>query len=588
MKFNTIFLSLILLLSTLSAIGQDNQSRYLSGKEFYKKGKYQPAMEAFKPLLSSGATNPYEQYAHYFYALSAFKSNKLDDAKYVAKQLVLKYPTWDKIDEAKFLLANILFEQGKFKEALLELDGLGKGYNKDIDALKAEYFESMSSLDSKKWLQQNFPKDKILAQSLARQISLQSNDEKDVMLLNFLIEEYKIDKKSLSTPIAASIKKGEYNVAVLFPFMVSKLAVENVNRSNQFLLDMYQGIRLAADSLAKEGVKINIYAFDTEKDVSKFSQLLHDSEIKKMDLIIGPVYPAHFPEVASFAKKHNIQVVSPFMEDTSISAGNPYVFLFKSSIAHKTAQLAAYNRIHSKPFVKTYNVLLSNGKTKEVAANLNKVIVLYGENEEDSLMAFSYKSAISIINPDISPDSNFQVHAVKKVKRDNISSIKDILSDSVLMAKVNHIVVFSKDQVVAANVISSTEIRGFKIPIFTTSEWLDFNLLTIEQFERRDVHFLYPEYLDYSKKDLILFKDKYLNKTHLYPTTFAYQGFEIMFFYGKLLKSYGTNFSKDLRFSEYMPGTLLGGFNYKSSQSNRFVPIVKFKDGKLTMLNTPN
>lgn len=588
MKFNTIFLSLILLLSSLVVIGQDNQSRYLSGKDFYKKGKYQPAMEAFKPLLSASANNPYEKYAHYFYALAAFKANKLDDAKYVAKQLVLKHPNWDKIDEAKFLLGSILFEQGKFKEALAELDGLSKSYDKDVDALKQEHFENMTSLDSKKWLQQNYPKDKILAQSLARQISLQSTDEKDIMLLNFLIDEYKIDKKSLAVPGIKSVKKGEYNVAVLFPFMVTKLAVENVNRSNQFLLDMYQGIRLAADSLAKEGVKINLFAFDTEKDVSKFTQLLHESEIKKMDLIIGPVYPAHFPEVAGFAKKHNIQVVSPFMEDTSLSANNPYVFLFKSSIAHKTAQLAAFNKAQNKPYVKTYNVVFSNGRSKEVDANLNKVIVLFGENEEDSLMAYSYKAAISISNPDISPDSNFQVHAVKKVKRDNISSIKDMLTDSLLMTKVNHIVVFSKDQVVAANVISSTEIRGFKIPIFTTSEWLDFNLLTIEQFERRDVHFIYPDYLDYSKNELVRFKNNYLNKTHLYPTTFAYQGFEMMFFYGKLLKSYGTFFSKDLRFSEYTPGILLGGFNYKSSQSNRFVPIVKFKDGKLSMQNSPN
>lgn len=588
MKFNTIFLSLILLLASEAVIGQDNQNRFLAGKTFYKRGNYQPAMESFKPLLSESPTNPFVEYAHYFYALSAFKANRLDDARYVVRQLKLKYPSWDKIDEAKFLLGNILFEQGKFKEALEELDGLGKSFNKDLDALKQKHFENMSSLDSKKWLQQNFPKDKILAQSLARQISSQSNDEKDLMLLNYLIDEYRIDKKTLAVPAVESFKKAEYNVAVLFPFMISKLPVENVNRSNQFLLDMYQGIRLAVDSLAKEGVKINLYAFDTERDILKFTQLLHGSEIEKMDLIIGPVYPAHFPEVANFAKKHNIQVVSPFMEDTSLSSNNPYVFLFKASVEHKIAQLVSFNRQENQPYSKTYKVLQPNNKTKEVEVNLNKVLIFYGESEEDSLMAHTYQKAIEVSNSDIDPNSNFEIYAIKKVKRDNISSIKEMLSDSVLMTKVNHVVVFSKDQVVAANVISSTEIRGFRVPIFTTSEWLDFNLLTIEQFERRDVHFLYPDYLDYGKMELKSFKGSYLLKTRLYPTTFAYQGFEIMYTYGKLLRSYGTFFSKDLRFLEYVPGTLMGGFSYKSSQSNRFVPIVKFKEGKLHMLNNLN
>src|SRR5690554_6268072 len=134
MKFSSIFLCLILFLASKAVIGQDDQSRYLAGKTYYKRGNYQPAMESFKPLLSESSTNQFVEYAHYFYALSAFKANKLDDARYVVKQLKLKYPSWDKIEEAKFLFGNILFEQGKYKEALEELDGLSKSFNKDLDA----------------------------------------------------------------------------------------------------------------------------------------------------------------------------------------------------------------------------------------------------------------------------------------------------------------------------------------------------------------------------------------------------------------------------------------------------------------------
>src|SRR5690606_30410614 len=103
-------------------------------------------------------------------------------------------------------------------------------------------------------------------------------DEKDVMLLNYLIQEFKIDREKLAGPGIKSIKKAEYNVAVMFPFMTDKLPTDNSNRPNQFLLDMYQGIRIAADSLNKTGEKIKLFAFDTEKDPEKFKALLKDPE----------------------------------------------------------------------------------------------------------------------------------------------------------------------------------------------------------------------------------------------------------------------------------------------------------------------
>lgn len=581
--------SILLVLFSLliqGTYGQDKQTRYLAGKDYYKKGHYQAAMESFRPLLSEGEDNPFPEYAHYFYALSAYKAEKYEDARIIVKQLLLKYPNWDKKDEAQFLLGAVLFEQGKYKDALQAMSELGKSFDKDGAVTKRYYLDKMTSVESLKWLYQNYPRDRELAYTLASRLD-HTSEGPDQMLFNYLVEEFKLDKTKLLPAAPVSVKKQEYNIAVLFPFMVSKLPVENVNRPNQFLLDMYQGMRIAKDSLAALGVNLNLYAYDTDKDVNKFRQLLQEPDLARMNLIVGPVYPAHMPLINEFSRQHAIQVVCPFANDVSSIENNPFAFMFQSGYNAQADAVCGYNQKSNKPGKKLIDTG-DKGKQKETEVWRNKVVIIYGESEKDSAMAAAYQQAL-VDAAEEGSDSVYKLHAVKKVNRESIPQIKQMLADSVVMISVNHIAVFTNDQVIAANVISSLEIRGFSIPVYTTSEWLDFNLITVEQFERRGVHFLYPDFLDFGKPGVETFRKKYMNATKLYPTTFAFQGNDIVHLFGQMLHSYGTYFGSNLQQTGFIPGNTLVGFNYKSAQNNQFIPIVRFVGGRLEMVNkTPN
>lgn len=583
MKVLSSILFAFLVLLTQGVYSQDKQTRYLTGKDFYKKGKYQAAMEAFKPLLSESEDNPFPEYAYYFYALSAYKAEKYEDARVMVKQLMLKYPDWDKKDEARFLLGAILFEQGKYKDALEAMAPLGKGFDKDGALLKKYYLDKMTSVESLKWLYQNYPRDKELGYALASKLANIAEEGPDWMLYHYLIEEFKLDKSKLQPPPPASVKKQEYNVAVLFPFMVSRLPVENVNRANQFLLDMYQGMRVAADSLSSLGIRVNLYAYDTDKDVAKFRQLLQEPDLARMDLIVGPVYPAHLPLINEFSREHAIQVVCPFTSDTTQIKGNPFTFLFQSTNDAQANVIADYNRRWNKP-VKKLVETGNKGKQKEVEVWKNKVLIFHGESEKDSSLAYEYQKALMASDAEIN-DTLFRLHLMRGVTRETIAEMKQTLTDSALMIGVNHIAVFVNDQVIAANVISSLEIRGFNVPVFTTSDWVDFNLITIEQFERRNVHFLYPDFLDFDKGGVVAFRKKYMDATKLYPTIFAFQGNDLMHLFGKMLHNYGTYFGKNLRQAGFIPGNTLVGFDYRMAQSNQFIPIVRFVGGKLEMVN---
>lgn len=570
---------------------QDTQVRYQMGKNFLQQGKYGAAMESFKPLLSPIEGNNYIEYAHYFYALAALKAKKLKDSRQIIKQLLLKYPDWNKKNEAFYLLANIYFEEQNFEDALTEIEHFKKGMiQQNATQMERFYLKKIQSIDSLEALQKQFPQDKELAQILASRLSKSPRSEKQEILLNYLVEEFQLDPSKLENWRIETEKKKAYNVAVLFPFMVGKLNTENVSRPNQFLLDMYEGLKLAADSLSREqGIKINLYAYDTEKEPEKFTKLLNESSIQQADMIIGPVYNSHLPIAAAFAKKYQIQLISPFSHDTSLIEANPLVYLFLPTFQNEVCEVTHYIRNKNKPsiiFPEQEESLLSTQKPKPVA--VNKAIIFYGTSEKDSLMAYAYKEALLSQTDEVfEADTNFEIGIFEKVTRENINRIKSVLTDSALMMQVNNIFVVTEDQVVAATVISSTEITGMDIPIFTTSEWLDFNLITVEQFERRKVHFMYPDYLDYDKVSVRNFKQKHLDSTHLYPTTFAFQGYDMLMFFGTMLQQFGTFFGNGLQETDFINGFTLAGYDYHDSQSNRFCPLVIFTNGKLEIVNTP-
>jgi hypothetical protein len=131
------------------------------------------------------------------------------------------------------------------------------------------------------------------------------------------------------------------------------------------------------------------------------------------------------------------------------------------------------------------------------------------------------------------------------------------------------------------------EISAFKIPLITGSEWLQFSLLTYDQFERRDVHFLNPEFLDYNSQAVYNFRKTFLSRTNSLPSSFAFQGFELMNVFGKSLGKYGNYFVNGLQKEPFMPGVVFQGFNYSFGNSNGFVPVVKFIESQLTVLNNP-
>ena len=110
---------------------------------------------------------------------------------------------------------------------------------------------------------------------------------------------------------------GKLDVAVLLPFFLKENSVRFDIDSSRYLngrrvyrtvprqdewvysrsigfVEMYQGILLAADSLRRLGLTVNLHTYDITNDNQKMRDLINQGKLEDMDLIIGPVYSFKF------------------------------------------------------------------------------------------------------------------------------------------------------------------------------------------------------------------------------------------------------------------------------------------------------
>ena len=68
---------------------------------------------------------------------------------------------------------------------------------------------------------------------------------------------------------------------------------------------------MAINDLRELGISIDLFVYDTQRDSVTVDAIFRKHEMKKMDLIIGPVYSENFDIAANFANEHRINIVSP-------------------------------------------------------------------------------------------------------------------------------------------------------------------------------------------------------------------------------------------------------------------------------------
>ena len=187
MKKNAV--AVLLMLLVISASAQIDYSReYQNGKDLFRQGKYNLAMETFKPLIPYDQQNQYSPYASFYYALAAYKQGYAAVAKDMLLQIRSVHPKWDKMQEVDLWLAKIYMDDEDYFQGLKTLNAIqDKNLDETKKAIKAEYIAAIDDIETLKMMLEEFPKDEIVAKYLARSLAKNISDEADKEVLESLI-----------------------------------------------------------------------------------------------------------------------------------------------------------------------------------------------------------------------------------------------------------------------------------------------------------------------------------------------------------------------------------------------------------------
>jgi len=580
MKLNQLIFLLWFFLQALQVTGQSSSDwarDFENGKELYNLGKYDLAMEALESLTYQRSDNPYLPYGSFYYAMSAYKSGLNYLSKNMFLQIRERFPSWEKMEEVNYWLGLLYFDSEMVPEAISTLNAIDAkqdNLQEDIRNLKMHYLDQIQRTDSISELLTEFPEDKVLAEILASKISFQPIMNRDHDRLAELVEKYDLgeDKFKVLTP-QRSPKKDSYNIAVMLPFMYQDVNGRRTISKN-WVLELYEGIKMAAEELNQKGYNINVFAYDTRRDSLATARLMQLEEMKTMDLFIGPLFLKPLELVSAFSVLNKINMFNPLSYNSKVIGGNPYsylVFPTSETQAMKAADFTVRNALFKRAFV------------------------FYGESQSDSLMANLYIEKLE--------ENQFELPVVKQYSKQTAKEVFNFLTEKVEevndqgelieeeflipVDSLDYIFVASDsdDGLLMANLIGAVEARANKVPIIGSENLLDASFLLPEQMERLNVHVISPKFVDWSTEKSRAFRSHYVDKTNSLPSRYSVVGYDVAQFLGEMLHNYGAYFQ--LFFDElgYENGVLLPGYKYLNSHDNQFVPIVKFEEAELKIVN---
>lgn len=293
-------------------------------------------------------------------------------------------------------------------------------------------------------------------------------------------------------------------------------------RSLNFL-EFYQGALVALHEMQQKGAKIEVYTYDTGRDLQKLNQILMQPELSQMDLLVGPFYSEMLSQINAFARQHQIYFVSPLTENQNLLQHNPYMLQFFPNPEKENATLLAYLQKQTPAHV----IFVRNA-----AENLS---------EEDQ--AFMQKVKQSY------PDSCYSILSMNPDER-------DIFKYQIFRPDQRYIfVTTSQNEVFASNLMAQLNVLSQEqnIQLCGPFAWTRFVNIDLEYFHTLNYRYAAPFYIDHQQPAVQTFLSQYdqMFQTEPYEIltkgyNYAFLGYDILSYFGHVLQLYGKSFGSDL------------------------------------------
>ncbi len=136
-------------------------------------------------------------------------------------------------------------------------------------------------------------------------------------------------------PVPVDVRNREIRLGIMLP-------LHNINGDGRRMTEYYRGVLMACDSLKKQGLSIDVHAWNTPED-GNINKVLEDPAAAKCDLIIGPLYSKQMDALSAFVTKHDIRLVIPFSINAPQLTTNRNIFqVYQSPTEQNDVIIARY------------------------------------------------------------------------------------------------------------------------------------------------------------------------------------------------------------------------------------------------------
>lgn len=322
------------------------------------------------------------------------------------------------------------------------------------------------------------------------------------------------------------------DAAVLLPFLLDSHGGEQA-----LMVEYYEGVLLAVDSLKRQNVNIDLHVYDTGDRNTPIDALLTKPEFKEMDIIFGPGHSEHIKAVSDFAKEHDIRLVIPFTSKDSEVFNNPKIYQINTPQSYLFSQVY---KLFADNFA-NYNVIFI-----EMDDSKDKTDFIKGMKQELDNRKIAWRTLPV-------PDTQEEVMKLLDAGKPNI--IIPTSGSNVALIKLLPIL----------QLVTRTEDNPYELHLFGYPEWQKYYNDHLQAFYELDTYFYSSFYtnnlLEGPKAYHRKFRQWYNKEMANTFPKYGMLGFDTAYYFLKGLNRYGTNLEERLGSMDYIP--VQTGFHFE-------------------------
>ncbi|TKC05687.1 amino acid ABC transporter substrate-binding protein [Pedobacter polaris] len=336
-----------------------------------------------------------------------------------------------------------------------------------------------------------------------------------------------VKDNSVSPKVEKPAKKfTKADISLLVPFKLNQFNLKTATKAQvdraDMAIDFYQGVKLGIDSAAALGLNFNLNVFDTKDDNAQLSVLFKKETLKNSNLIIGPVFPEGIKYITNSAIANDLAIVSPLAASKPSDFNNPKLISIVNNINQHAIKIADYIASHYQ--------------------SSNSIVVLINPKKTaDEQFAEPIRNHFKQKYPKFIVQEFSTTYAFEK------RMIKDKNYALIICSSDAPFVTPSIDKIYK---LKNLKAGGYDINLFGHPNWIK-QTYNLDQLQDLNTIVSSSYKIDYKSTSVINFIKKYRSAFSFEPSEYSFKGFDIGFYFGKLLAKHGANYLDYLTKEKY-------------------------------------